>query len=70
MGSRSKQKVVRSENKPSANSNEAEKIQVQPGNIPLLTIQLLNSINRNLGVLITYLKNRDIENGRLKRPNY
>jgi len=38
-----------------------KKIQVVQGNIPLLTVQLLNSINQNLGVLITYLKHRDIE---------
>jgi hypothetical protein len=44
-----------------------EPIQVVGGNTAILTVQLLNSINQNLGVLITYLKNRDIENGRSNR---
>ena len=65
MGTRSKNKRVREETLENK-SDEANRIQVQPGNIPVLTIQLLNSINQNLGVLISYLKHRDIENGRHK----
>ena len=40
------------------------KTEVVVGNLPLLTVQLLNDINRNLGVLITYIKNRDLEKKR------
>lgn len=32
------------------------KTQVIPGNIPVLTIQLLNDINRNLVILIKLIK--------------
>jgi len=48
-------------------SNEKPKkqgIEVIQGNVPTVTLQLLDTINNNIVALLAYLKHRDIENKR------
>lgn len=40
------------------------KIELIAGNIPLVTVQLLHTINQNIVKLTTYLKNQDMEKKR------
>jgi len=48
-------------NKAQEIDNNSKPIQAIQGNLPILSVQLLNSINLNLISILAYLKHRDIE---------
>jgi hypothetical protein len=41
---------------------DPKQIQVVPGNIPILSIQLLSDINQNLGKILAELRHQRLEN--------